>query len=245
MLKKMFERLGVGGLSVDTVLNEHGACPGGQITGTVIITGGASDWDCEELVVELQTSCLVEMENGNRAPAMLGMAMAAVRPGRIEAGSSQSLDFIIEVPLDTPITAGSTHSAIATRLGVAMAVDPTDLDPVLINATPEMEAVLASVERQGFRLKEVETEHNPRRAMPVTQEFDFRPTGHNRGRIEEVEVSFSPKEASLGVTLTVDRRGGFVRAGGERKTNFTIRKGQIDPGSIDAALAQAISQLAR
>ena len=245
MLKKMFERLGIGGLSVETILDRQEACPGETITGHVTITGGSSDWECEELLLELQTSCLVEMKDGNRSPTMLGMTAAVVRPGRIKAGSSRSLSFVINVPLETPISAGSTRSAIATQLGVAMAVDPTDLDPVVIHPTPEMAAVLDAVGRQGFRLREVETEHNPRRALPITQEFDFRPTGHRRGYIEEVEISFTPRAASLGVTLTVDRRAGLIRAGGERKASFTLRKGQIGAASIDRELANAIDQLAR
>ena len=57
-----------------------------------------------------------------------------------------------------------------------------------------MEAVLSSVERLGFRLQEVEvdTEHIWRCAMPVIEELDFRPTGHHRGRFDEVEISFTP-----------------------------------------------------
>ena len=49
----MFERLGIGGLKVETVLDQTEVRPGGQITGNVVITGGAGDWGCEKLIVEL------------------------------------------------------------------------------------------------------------------------------------------------------------------------------------------------
>ncbi|WP_410217405.1 sporulation protein [Paracoccus sp. (in: a-proteobacteria)] len=245
MLNKMFERLGVGGLKVETVLDKHEVCPGGQITGHVVITGGTSDWTCDRLIVELQTSCLVKMTDGESVPKMMGIALGVIRPGCIMPRTRQDLPFVIDVPLTTPVTGGATRSAITTRLDLEMAVDPTDLDPVTILPTKEMKAVLDSVAAQGFRLSEAQAEYHPQRATPIRQDFDFRPKGEHQGRIHELEVSFVQNDALVDVTLTVDRKLDLPGERGEREARFTVKKDETDAEVVNAAVTDAMAALTR
>ncbi|WP_168217627.1 sporulation protein [Paracoccus liaowanqingii] len=242
MLNKMFERLGVGGLKVETVVDNHEVRPGGQITGNMIISGGASEWNCDGLIVELQTLCLVKMTDGETVPKMVVMANSAICPGRILPGSEQNMPFVIEVPLTTPVTGGVTRSVITTRLDLEMAVDPTDHDPVTILPTDEMKAVLDSVAAQGFRSCAADAQYQHQRSVPIRQDFDFRPTGELQSRIHELEVSFAQNNETVNVTLTVDRK---LDNRGEREAFFTIMKGQTDPEAVSAAVKGAMVTLTR
>lgn len=243
MLNKMFERLGIGGLKVETVLDQTEVRPGGQITGNVVITGGAGDWGCEKLIVELQSYCQFKMTDGESVPQMIGMALVNLRPGLIASASKESFPFVIDVPLTTPVTGGATKSAMTTRLDVEMAVDPTDMDPVTILPTEQMAAVLKSVAAQGFLLHEAEASYDHRRETPIRQIFEFRPTGHHQSRIHELEVSFVTGESLIEITISVDRKIGLADSGGERNARFTIGKDQIDSEAVDAAVKDAIVAL--
>ena len=86
-------------------------------------------------------------------------------------------------------------------------------------------------------------EHNPRRNFPFVQEFDFRPTSVRDFGVEEVEVSFRPVGRGVEVALTVDRRGGFFKMGGERTARFQVSERDLPRLNMAAELRQAINSL--
>jgi len=73
------------------------------------------------------------------------------------------------------------------------------------------------IENLGFQLYKVDCEYNPHfgNTYPFVQEFEFRPIGNYRGRLDEVEVIFTLNSDLLEVFLELDKRargfGGFLQ----------------------------------
>jgi sporulation-control protein len=63
MFKRMLSAFGVGGPSVDTVLDSPHAAPGQVVTGQVRIQGGSADAEIGQVVLSLVTR--VEVERGD------------------------------------------------------------------------------------------------------------------------------------------------------------------------------------
>ncbi len=243
MLQKMLQRIGIGGVQIDAVLDNDTVEIGEAITGQVHVTGGKDDWDAEAIHVELMVSCLLETQGDEKQRGHMTVAEAVIEPGLIEAGTQRAFPFRIGVPAGTPLTHGSTATAIRSRVDIAAAIDPRDSDAVRILPNAPMRAVLEAVEMCGFRLKEVETEYDRRREMPFVQEFDFRPVTRGDRRLEEVEIAFVPRRGDLEVMLTVDRRGGLFAPGGERVARFRLGPTDTDPRAIAPSIRAAIDSL--
>lgn len=243
MFKSILRSLGIGGASVETVLDRPEVAVGGRLTGEVRITGGDSEQDIRGVVLEIVTRCRVETRGDEKVYAEISLGEARLDPGVIGPRATKTLPFQIVLPASTPLTVGSTSTVLRTRLDVAGAVDPKDADPVRVLPNRAMSAVLHGMERAGFRLVETEVEHNPRRANPFVQEFDFRPRSSRDWGIEEVEISFSPTQDGVEVSLTVDNRGGFFTLERERTARFRVSEAEADGIDMAAELRRAIDSL--
>jgi sporulation-control protein len=245
MLKSIMRSFGVGGARIDTVLDNPEVQVGGTLSGEVRITGGQHEQEIRGVELELATRCFAERNGGDKTYSDFTLGAATLNPGIIRSRESRTLPFQIRLPAMTPISLGSTQTVLRTRLDVAGAVDPRDADPIRVRPNAAIAAVLQGMERAGFRLVEAEVEWNARRAKPLVQEFDFRPTSRGDWGIEEVELSFTPTEWGAEVLLTVDNRGGLFLPGRERTTRFDAR--ERDLGRLDMAeeLRRAIASLRR
>lgn len=243
MFKNILSSIGIGGASLDTVLDDPEVEVGGALSGEVRITAGPAEQDIGDVHLELVTRCLVETRGDEKVYSEIVLASARLDPGRIGAGTARTLPFRIAVPPSAPLSVGSTATSLRTRLDVARAVDPRDSDRVLIRPSRAMSAVFQGLEQAGFRLAETEVEYNPRRQNPFVQEFDFRPRAARDWGIEEVEISFVPAPGGVEVVLTVDRRGGFFTMGRERTARFRVHEAQIDRLDMAAELRRAIGAL--
>ena len=241
MLRKFLRSIGFGGATIDTVLENDEIVVGDTLRGEVRVKGGDADQEIRGVTLDLVTRCLVETRADEKVHADLVLASGAVELGRVQAGEDLSARIEIDVPASAPISIGSTSTFLRTRLDVAGGIDPKDMDAVHLRPTPAMLAVLQGMEQADFYLAETEVEHNPRRANPFVQEFDFRPRGFESFGVEEVEISFNPIRGGVEVLLTVDNRGGFFTSGRERSARFRV----TDVGRLDMAaeLRRAIASL--
>ncbi|MGF1552286.1 MAG: sporulation protein [Paracoccaceae bacterium] len=244
MFRKVLASLGIGGASVDAVLERQEVVVGETLRGEVRIETGSVEQEIREVALELVTSCLVEPPRGDdKVRADITVASARVNPGRIGAGERRAIPIAIEVPVSAPLSVGSTSTRLKTRLDVAGALDPGDSDRVVLAPNRAMRAVFDGLRQEGFRLAETEVEYDRRRANPFVQEFDFKPSGWGDWGVEEVEIAFSPARGGIEVHLTVDNRGGFFSFGRERSARFRVSDGDL--GRIDMAteLRRAIDSL--
>jgi sporulation-control protein len=241
MLGKLLRTFGVGSATIDAVLESDEVVVGKTLRGEVRVKGGDTDQTMRGVTFELITRCIVETRRDEKAYADLVLASGMIELDRVRAGEDLSAAIEIDIPANAPISIGSTSTFLRTRLNVPGAADPKDMDVVQLRPTPAMLTVLQGMEEAGFYLAETEVEHNPHRANPFVQEFDFRPRSPRDYGVEEVEIAFSPVRGGVEVLLTVDNRGGFFTSGRERSTRFRV----MDAARVDIAteLRKAITAL--
>ncbi len=222
VLKKMLSALGVGGPTVDTVLESANARPGETLRGQIHLVGGSADADIEYVSVGLVTRVEVETDDVEYDQKVEFHTVRATGRFSLAAGERRSIPFEMVVPFETPLTAlygqplyGMTMG-VRTELSVARAIDKSDLDPVAIHPLPAQEQILTAFSRLGFRYKNADLERGRIRGvhqqLPFYQEIEFLPPRHVRG-INEVEVTFLAGPTGMDVILEADKRGGMFTAG--------------------------------
>ena len=241
MLKKVLCTLGFGGATVDTVVQEPKAEIGEKLGLEVRIKGGEAEQAIRAIILELVTSCRVEIQENATERAEIVIASTTIELGRVEAREEKTIPTELDVPVWAPITGYSTRTVLRTRLEVIGGVDPQDTDAIEILPNRVMAATLNGIRDAGFVLADTEVEHDPQSPRPTVQEFDFRPTSPGMYSIEQVEVWFSPVEGGLDVHLITDRCGAFGARGRERSAQFRVLESEIDnlPNAFRAAIAAA------
>ncbi|RSM86569.1 sporulation protein [Kibdelosporangium aridum] len=216
VFKKMLQKLGVGGPSVDTVLADPRVMPGGTLTGEVRILGGESEAEIEHIALSLVT----RVERGDHGQGMVEFHRVVVAgPTKLAAKQERTIPFSIPVPFETPITEVGGQRlprmdlGLRTELSIAKAVDKGDLDPVYVVPLESQDAVLEAFGQLGFHFKSADLEagriYGIRQELPFFQEIEFYPPQQFAGRINEVELTLVASHEGLVVVLEADKRGGF------------------------------------
>ncbi|SDF39137.1 sporulation protein [Limimaricola pyoseonensis] len=243
MFGKVLTSLGIGGATVDAVLEDDRVEVGGTLKAEIRVKGGTTAQEIRSARLELVTHCLVEGPGGAKAHGDIVLVSGEVAIGQVAPGEELAIPVEMDVPASAPISIGSTRTHLRTRLDVPGAIDPKDSDLVEIVPNPTMTAVLDGIAQAGFRLVETEVEYDPRRRAPFVQEFDFRPSGFGDLGIEEVEISFAPAPGGVEVLLTVDNRGGLFFGGGERAARIRIAHAEASRIDMASELRRAIDRL--
>ncbi len=253
MFKRMLGAFGVGGPSVDTVLDTPHAMPGRLITGQVRIQGGSADAEIGQVVLSLVTR--VEVEHGDHEGVGTAEVFRVVarQDVRVAAGQLVSVPFQLPVPWETPISmVGQTPLrgmtvGVRTELVIAGAPDKGDLDPVAVHPLPSQEAVLEAFGRLGFRFGKADVEvgrlHGIPQQLGCYQEIEFFPPQQFAGRVNEVELTFVATPHELYVVLEADRRGGLLRAGGDSFGHFRMSHQDAEHADWAAHIGQWLEQL--
>ncbi|GGS39302.1 sporulation protein [Actinokineospora fastidiosa] len=222
MFKRMLAAFGVGGPSVDTVLDTPSVMPGQPVAGTVRIQGGSADVTIDQVALSLVTRA--ELEHGDHEATGRAEFHRVVVGADVRVSADQPLDipFRFDVPWETPITAvGPTPLpgmvvGVRTDLVISGAPDKGDLDALTVHPLPSQDAVLDAFGRLGFQFRSADVEVGRLRgvpqALPFYQEIEFFPPPAYHGRITEVELTFVATPHELHVVLEADKRGGFLRA---------------------------------
>ncbi|MEU9689416.1 sporulation protein [Amycolatopsis japonica] len=232
MFKRMLSAFGVGGPSVDTVLDSPHALPGEVITGQVRIQGGSSDAQIEEILLSLVTRVEVEHGDHERAGTAEFLRVSAGRKVRVTAGQLTTVPFQIALPWETPISAVGGRElpgmvvGVRTELVIAGAPDKGDLDPVLVGPLESQDRVLEAFGELGFSFRSADVEagrlHGVRQELGFFQEIEFFPPSRYAGRVGQVELTFVASPDDLVVVLEADKRGGMFRSGGDSFGRFHV-----------------------
>lgn len=226
----MLSAFGVGGPSVDTVLDSSSASAGEVLRGRVSIQGGSSDVVIDQVVLSLVTR--VEVEHVGGEARAVGEFHRAVAQRDVQVAASQRLDIPFQLPLpwETPVTAvgdvmlpGMTVG-VRTELVIKGAPDKGDLDPVAVQPLPSQNRVLEAFGELGatFRSADVEVGriHGVPQELGFYQEIEFFPPQRFAGRLNQVELTFVTSHRDLWVVLEADKRGGLFRQGGDTFGRF-------------------------
>jgi sporulation-control protein len=232
MFKRMLSAFGVGGPSVDTVLDSPHAYPGQVVTGQVRVQGGSARADIDRIVLSLVTR--VEVEHGDHEAVGTGEFLRVAVADRLVIPENQRVDvpFRIELPWETPITAVSGSPlprmsvGVRTELVVAGAPDKGDLDPIQVHPLPSQDRVLDAFGALGCHFSNADVEvgrlHGVPQQLGFFQEIEFYPPREVQGRLNQVELTFVATPHELYVVLEADKRGGLFRSGGDAFGHFRM-----------------------
>src|SRR5690606_9376854 len=146
VFKRLLGSLGVGGPTVDTVLDAGPFRPGGALSGQVRLKGGNAAFDIEHITLELVARVEAEHEGGEREGVVAFERYTVGGGFRLAEGEERSVPFSVTLPWETPVT--ELHGqplgvvlGVRTELAVAGARDKGDLDPLAVGPLPVQEAI--------------------------------------------------------------------------------------------------------
>ncbi|MFI8367670.1 sporulation protein [Streptomyces sp. NPDC085466] len=231
VFKRLLGSLGVGGPSVDTVLDPGAVAPGGVVAGQVHLQGGNADFTIEHITLELVARVEAEYDEGE-AEGMVAFHQHVVAGGfRLVEGEHRSVPFSFTLPWETPITelygqALGVVLGVRTELGVAGAKDKGDLDPLAVRPLPAQEAILEALGQLGFGFKSTDLElgriGGTGQQLPFYQEIELTPAPQYAHQVNEIEVTFLAGPAGLEVVLEADKRGSFSSEGHDTLNRYTV-----------------------
>lgn len=208
MFKKLLASVGIGAAQVDTRLYNDSLVPGEMLEGEVHIVGGDVAQDIDDIYLKVATEYEREVDDSTVREECVLVNYRLLERFKIQARQETVIPFALQLPYETPLSFGHQPVYVRTGLDIKTAINPRDRDEIQVRPHPLMEGVLAAVENLGFHLHQVDCEytHHFGRAYPFVQEFEFRPTGHYRGHLDELEVIFFLNPDELEVLLQIDKR---------------------------------------
>ncbi|MEU3998086.1 sporulation protein [Streptomyces fungicidicus] len=231
VFKRLLGSLGVGGPTVDTVLDPGPVLPGGALTGRVFLKGGQAGFDIEHITLELVARVEAEHEEGEQEGTVAFERFTVGGGFRLDEGAEHAVPFSVTLPWETPVTElyGQPLGivlGVRTELSVAGAKDKGDLDPLTVGPLPAQEAVLEAFGALGFGFRSADLEYGriggTGQQLPFYQEIEITPSPQYADRVSEVEVTFLAGPGGMEVVLEADRRGGFFSGGHDALTRFTV-----------------------
>lgn len=253
MFKKMLSSLGIGGPSVDTVLDTPTVRPGGLVRGNVHIKGGEVEVGIDYLALGLTTR--VETESGDHeySSNQEFFRVDLSGPFTLAAKEERSLPFEFTIPWETPVTEvygqhlRGMSMGVRTELAVAKAVDKSDLDALAVAPLPGQLKVLEAFQQLGFEFRSADLERgylrNVRQELPFYQEIEFYPPRHVGG-INQVELTFVASPQGLDIVLEADKRGGMFTHGGDTFLHLQLSNAELDRTDIAAQIDSWIRRIA-
>ncbi|MET8576059.1 sporulation protein [Streptomyces sp. NPDC005012] len=251
VFKKLLGALGMGGPTVDTVLDPGAVRPGGPLTGQVRLEGGSADFDIEQITLELVARVEAE-HDGGETEGVAAFGRFTVAGGfRLAAGEQRGVPFTVALPWETPITELYGQDlgivlGVRTELVVAGAKDKGDLDPLTVAPLPVQEAVLEALGRLGFGFKAADLEYGhisgTGQQLPFYQEIELTPAAQYAHAMRELEVTFLANPGGMEVVLEADKPGGFFAAGHDVVNRHVVSHDSADQhdwtGVVDAWIRQ-------
>lgn len=252
VFKRLLGSLGVGGPTVDTVLDPGAARPGGSLTGQVHLKGGDSDFDIEHITLELVARVEAERDEGESEGVVAFDRFIAGGGFRLAAGEQRSVPFTAMLPWETPVTElyGQPLGivlGVRTELAVAGAKDKGDLDQLTVGPLPVQEAILEALGQLGFGFKSADLEYGriggTGQQLPFYQEIELTPAPQYAHQVNEIELTFLATPGGMEVVLEADKRGGLFSSGHDALTRFTVSHDQIEHQDWNTVVDGWIRQL--
>ena len=231
VFKRLLGSLGVGGPTVDTVLDPGPVLPGGTLSGQVHLQGGSSDFEIERISLDLVARVEAEHGDEEREGVVVFDHFTVGGGFRLAEGERRSLPFTAQLPWETPVTELYGQSlgivlGVRTGLDVAGARDKGDLDQLTVGPLPAQEAVLEALGQLGFGFKSADLElghiGGTAQRLPFYQEIELTPAPQYAHALNELEVTFLANPGGLDVVLEADKRGGIFSGGHDALTLFTV-----------------------
>ena len=200
VFKRLLGSLGVGGPTVDTVLDPGAALPGGtperagpsQGRRRRLRRSSTSPWSW------WPASRPSTRTGRARAPSSSTGSPSAAASASPRA-SCAACPFSVMLPWETPITELYGQGlgivlGVRTELAVAGAKDKGDLDQLAVRPLPAQEAILEALGQLGFGFKSADLElghiGGTGQQLPFYQEIELAPAPQYAHQVNEIEVTF-------------------------------------------------------
>ncbi|KAA0921560.1 sporulation protein [Streptomyces apricus] len=252
VFKRLLGSLGVGGPTVDTVLDPGAALPGASLSGQVHLRGGDADFEIEHLTLELLARVEAEHEDGESEGTVVFERFTVGGGFRLAAGEERTVPFGVALPWETPVTElyGQPLGivlGVRTELAVAGAKDKGDLDQFAVRPLPVQEAILEAFGQLGFGFRSADLEYGriggTGQQLPFYQELELTPSPQYAHAVNEIEVTFLATPGGMEVVLEADKRGGFLSAGHDALTRFTVSHDGVEHQDWNALVDGWMRQL--
>jgi len=234
VFKRLLAVFGVGGLSIDTVVETPHTRPGSVLEGRVELSGG----DGEAEIAEILLALVVSVEDGDEHEGVEFARVPVASGIRLAAGETLSVPFTFGVPWQTPVTEAGGGSlpgvlvGLRTEVVVDGASDKGDLDRLHVHPVPVQERVLEALAQLGFGFRTTGLEAGylagTAQEYPFFQEFEFHPSDRYAHEIGEVEVALVPDPEGVSAVVEFDRRGGMFSEGEEVYSGFRVGHAEAD-----------------
>jgi sporulation-control protein len=222
IINKIMATVGIGNVSVDTVIENPSVSSGGEVKGSILIKGGKAPQNIGEIYLYVMTK--VEKEtNRVKVISKEKIQKVAVPIGRtIMPGETLSLPFSFMLNKQTPFTTLKTPVWVHTGIDLKSVMDPKDNDSLVVAMGPYLQAVMNAFERLDlviYRVINVEDLYYSN--MPFLQEIEFRPTGANKYELNYVKLMYVLHEASIELIMEVNKSSENMDIE-DQKTRFYI-----------------------
>jgi sporulation-control protein len=254
VFKRMLSAFGVGGPSVDTVLDSPVARAGEVVKGRVSIQGGTGEAVIDQVVLSLVTRVEVEHAGGEAHGVGEFFRVIVQRDVRVPANERRDIPFQLSLPWETPVTAvgdvalpGMTVG-VRTELVIKGAPDKGDLDPILVRPLPSQDRVLEAFGQLGATFRSADVEAGRIMGVPQElgfyQEIEFFPPPQFASRLNQVELTFVTSHRDLWVVLEADKRGGVFRPGADAFGRFHMSHEDAERADWAALIGDWLAQAA-
>ncbi len=252
VFKRLLGSLGVGGPTVDTVLEGGPVRPGGPLSGQVHLKGGSSDFEIEQITLELVARVEAEHEDGEHEGVIAFDRFTVGGGFRLAEGEHRSVPFSVHIPWETPVTELygqplGVVMGVRTELEVKGAKDKGDLDQLTVGPLPAQEAVLEAFGQLGFGFKSADLElghiGGTGQTLPFYQEIELAPAPQYAHAVNEIEVTFLAHPGGMEVVLEADKRGGLFSGGHDALNRFTVSHDGVEHHDWNAEVDAWVRQL--
>jgi sporulation-control protein len=219
--KRAMASMGIGSAKIDTVLEGNSFRVGEEFNGKIYVKGGNVDQYINKITVKLMTYYLTEEikrtvdDNDNEKEEIITERhnividqVEFVEAFTVEAKQTLDFDFSFKIPEITPITLERQAVWIETDLDIASGIDSSDRDYIEILPHPYAQHIFDIFANIGFQLIECEQKYTSidGRALPIVQEFKFKPTNFLHGEVDDVEIIFNLYNNGLEMLAEIDRK---------------------------------------
>lgn len=229
MFKKLMAKIGVGAAKIDLRLDRQGYRLGETATGVIRIEGG----NVEQRIVDLRVTMLMKVsvrgqEVIKQVESFPVKSSFTVQP----KPAVQEIPFSFQVPEGLAISTPAIQYNLQTKLDVEMAVDPTDMDLLVILPPEPVERVLQALERNDLRQKP-----DSGKLTQYGQEFSFFPGSDLGIPLKELDVIFFTGPEELRMLVELDLAGGFMGSEKEHRAEIVVPQELLAAGQ-DEELAR-------
>lgn len=194
LITKALATIGIGSLKIDTKLLRPSFRCGEDVEGVVVIKGGNVDQEVDTIYVSLLTNFTRESNGKLYQDLAVIHQIKLAEPFIILQNEIIEVPFSFKIPLATPITMNDTKVWVKTGADIKKAVDPKDIDTVIIKPSTYMTEILETVLSLGFTLRTtrcIEAPDRFQKTQRYIQQFVFDPKGEAfTNKLDDLEIVF-------------------------------------------------------